>query len=99
MKTELFAWRAQRLAGRIVVDGGRSTLAEVDDPVLASAFADVVGAEYLPLTIREEVQGHRYVRCERIRPGDAAYAQALAEALGRKCGVLVTASATPPQRT
>ena len=88
----LYAWaRADErggaaLVGEIDVDRAGVRLSSCRDPELATALGVLLEESYLPLTVRQLVEGNRHVRCERLTIDDADYWRALAEALQRRTG-------------
>ena len=94
MADVLYAWRADRLVGKVLLGAGAARAEGA--PELVAAVAELGREPYLPLTVREEVQGRRYVRCERLAPGEPGYWAALAEALERRLELTVTTTEAPP---
>jgi hypothetical protein len=98
----LYAWAradergAAALVGTIEVEGAAVRLAECRDPALERALGALLDESYLPLTVRQSLDGARHVRCERLTPADADYWRALAEGLTRRTGHAVTPSDRPP---
>lgn len=99
----LYAWtRADErggsaLVGEIEVTPAGVAIAHCRDPHLAAMLETLTAEDHLPLTIRQEVNGSRHVRCERKTLADTDYWRALAEALTRRTGHTVTDSAEPPR--
>lgn len=99
----LYAWNrpdergGAALLGTIEVTADGVALRDCRDPHLAAALDGLLKEPHLPLTIRQVVGGARHVRCERLKLGDADYWRAIAEALARKTGHVVTDSEAPPR--
>jgi hypothetical protein len=100
----LYAWRrpkaehdAPSLVAEILVTRHGASLAGCHDPAVADALAALAAEPALPRTVRRMVGGARHVSAERLAPSHADYWIALAEALGRRTGCLVTDSPTPPR--
>lgn len=60
------------------------------EPVVSALVTELGRQPHLPLTLREEREGHRYVTCKRLTPADPDYWQAFAEAVQRRLGLRVT---------
>lgn len=100
---KLYAWTrpdergGAALVGTIDVGPHGARLASCRDPELAAVLTLLSREAYLPLTVRQLVDGARHVRCERLTPADEDYWRALAEGLSRRTGHVVTDSAQPPR--
>lgn len=58
-----------------------------DDPGLLTTLGELLAAPQLPVAVRTPVPGGgRAVGVQHVRPGDADYALALAEAIARRTG-------------
>jgi hypothetical protein len=93
---ELFAWREDAMVGRLQLDDHGGKVVGEADLALQAALVELAREPYLPLTVRAEVEGRRFVRCDRLTPGEPGYWAALADALQRRTGLALTTSAQPP---